>query len=461
MIDIDIKRIDSILEEVVRNMGGKETQLVVVTKKVQAIDPIRFFERAKKLEENRVFWASADGSFCVAGVGEQIEITTTHTNDQQMNHVWNELTKQAVVYNPYNVIGTGLFAIGGMDFDPLSERTTLWKNFKPNQFIVPKYFITRHMDSFFYTVSLQVNKSANITELVEELAQVEAELLDGKEENRIPATVAQHQVIEPEQWRNTVQLAVDEIKKDKFRKVVLARELRLKLDKEAEIGSILNRLLTTQPNSYVFAFEKQQDCFLGATPERLVKVEGNQLFSTCLAGTAARGQGEKEDAEIAMTELLNDEKNLEEHGYVVKMIQDAITPYCTDIKIADAPIVLTLKNLQHLYTPVSAQLKKEFTIFDIIYALHPTPALGGVPTDKSLQFIRDYELLDRGWYGAPVGWLDGKQNGEFAVAIRSGLIQGEEASLFAGCGVMKDSDPWKEFEETSIKFLPMLSVLGG
>src|SRR5699024_8770370 len=104
------------------------------------------------------------------------------------------------------------------------------------------------------------------------------------------------------------------------------------------------------------------------------------------------------------------------------------------------PVIYPLKNLQHLYTPVTATLKDKYSIFDIIEQLHPTPALGGTPTKESLAFIREHEKLDRGWYGAPIGWLDSNQNGEFAVAIRSGLIQGDEASLFAGCCGVKDYD---------------------
>src|SRR5699024_4598460 len=123
------------------------------------------------------------------------------------------------------------------------------------------------------------------------------------------------------------------------------------------------------------------------------------------------------------------------------------------------PTVHPLKNLQHLYTPVRATLRDDCTIFDIIKRLHPIPALGGEPRDEALAFIRQYESLDRGWYGAAVGWLDDQHNGAFVVGIRSSLIQQDEASLFSGCGIMKDSDPAVEYEETSIKFLPMLNVL--
>jgi len=236
--------------------------------------------------------------------------------------------------------------------------------------------------------------------------------------------------------------------------------LRLKLNKEANISRVLQELLNKQANSYVFAFEKESDCFVGATPERLVKLEQDKVLSTCLAGTAPRGETKEEDKAIGQS-LLHDSKNREEHDFVVRMIKNGIKHYCTNVVIPASPVLYPLKNLQHLYTPVTAALKKGYSIFDIIGELHPTPALGGTPTQASLKFIRDNELLDRGWYGAPVGWLDSNRNGEFAVAIRSGLIQGDEASLFAGCGIVKDSDIEKEYEETNIKFLPMLTVFGG
>src|SRR5699024_2727450 len=138
--------------------------------------------------------------------------------------------------------------------------------------------------------------------------------------------------------------------------------------------------------------------------------------------------------------LLNDAKNLEEHDYVVQMIRQNIADYCEDIDMPEQPVIYPLRNLQHLYTPVKARLKQGASVLSIINQLHPTTALGGVPREKALSFIRQHEFLERGWYGAPLGWMDNNDNSEFVVAIRSGLIQGKEASLFAGCGVMKDSD---------------------
>ena len=124
-------------------------------------------------------------------------------------------------------------------------------------------------------------------------------------------------------------------------------------------------------------------------------------------------------------------------------------------------LILKTRDIQHLYTPVTGKAKKDTSLLLLVDRLHPTPALGGLPKEKAVEKIREVEELDRGFYGAPLGWVDYKGNGEFAVSIRSGLIQGDEASLFAGCGVVEDSNPESEYIETKIKFRPMLTALGG
>src|SRR5690625_5144560 len=195
--------------------------------------------------------------------------------------------------------------------------------------------------------------------------------------------------------------------------------MKFTLNEDANIGTLLKKLMDTQTNSYIFAIEHDGDCFIGATPERLVKVNNKELLSTCLAGTAPRGKTKQEDKKIGQA-LMDDQKNREEHAYVVHMIKNSITPYCESIDIPEQPILYPLKNLQHLYTPVTATLKESFTVFDIIEKLHPTPSLVVFPRNESLSFIREHELLDRGWYGSPIGWLDSNGNSEFVVAIRSG-----------------------------------------
>jgi len=459
MIEIKEDLMESIVHQALEKANRKDqTQLLSITKKINKIDPIQFFEAAKKTNENRTFWTSTPDEFYLIGVGNAHEIIATESRFQVTEDEWRHIIDEAIVHNPYQVAGTGVVALGGMSFDPLKPTTSLWKNYEPSQFTIPEYTLTIHKDTHYFTVTKSVQPTDDAEIIATEIKRAETILFTGNKELPTGSKVIAKQEVEPEQWINSVKKAITDIQHHKAEKIVLAREVRVRLDKRAEISVLLKRLIHMQQNSFVFAFEQGEDCFIGATPERLVKVEGNELLSTCLAGTAPRGKTEQEDRDIS-SDLLHDHKNREEHDYVVKMIRRNIEMYCTHLQIPKAPVIYPLQNLQHLYTPVTATLKDRYSIFDVVKQLHPTPALGGVPREESLAFIREHELLDRGWYGAPIGWMDSNENGEFAVAIRSGLIQGDEVSLFAGCGVMKDSDPQAEYEETNIKLLPMLSVM--
>ena len=461
MIEMKENLVETMLDQAIDTAKLRnEDQLVSITIKIDKINPISFFENAKKTGKDRVFWSSTAADFYLVGVGNVTEIQAENNRFKKTEEVLNDILKKAIIHNPYQVPGTGVIALGGMSFDPQKQRTNLWKNFKASQFTIPEFLLTKNNEQYYYTMIKIIHKNDDLSELLCEWEDSEKKLLEDSIVWPVHPRVVDKKEIMPEKWLDSVRQAKEKINNGQAKKIVLAREMRLRFEQSVKMSTLLQKLLHTQSSSFVFAFEKGEDCFVGATPERLIKLTNNQLLSTCLAGTAPRGNTEKEDLEIA-GQLFCDEKNREEHDYVVQMIRNSIEKYCDNVQIPDEPIIYPLKNLQHLYTPVTAILRNGESIFDIIEQLHPTPALGGVPKEKSLAFIRDHEQLDRGWYGAPIGWLDSDKSAEFAVAIRSGLIQGDEASLFAGCGIMKDSDPKAEYEETNIKFLPMLSVLEG
>ncbi|WP_248511784.1 isochorismate synthase MenF, partial [Sporosarcina sp. NCCP-2222] len=160
-------------------------------------------------------------------------------------------------------------------------------------------------------------------------------------------------------------------------------------------------------------------------------------------------------------ELMRDRKNREEHQYVVDMISAIFNRLSQDVSIPKTPRLMKVRDIQHLYTPVQGSVGKDTDIFSFIQSLHPTPALGGVPTNTALDMIRQEEGIDRGYYAAPIGWTDAAGNGEFAVAIRSALLAGNKAYLYAGGGIVADSDPHSEYAETWVKFRPVLRALGG
>lgn len=461
MIQMKEKTLASFIQEAIdraRNNGA--AQLISWTKKIEPLSMIGAFKRTEHCTENRLFWTNSKQDFILFGLGTATEVVALENRFEQIEEKWNELIESALIYNPYKKQGTGLTAIGGMSFDPLEAQGELWANFPLSKLTVPKYLIMNEADEYYATFNRYVQAEDDVETVLAQINEVVNLLSTDLDKSTLPKQEIEKQnEKDPEAWKESVQKAVDMIKAKKAQKIVLARELRLKLSDRVQVSSLVEKLLITQPQSYIFAYEQGDDCFVGASPERLVQVQGDELLSTCLAGTAARGKDEKEDKQIADAELVHNAKNREEHDHVVQMIKSSISPFCHDIKIPNQPTVLTLRNLQHLYTPVRARLNNGVSVFNLIEVLHPTPALGGVPTETALQFIREEEKFTRGWYGAPIGWLDYNGNSEFAVAIRSGLVQKDEMSLFAGCGVMADSDPDKEYEETAVKFLPMLTIL--
>lgn len=457
MVDPEVVKHESLIKKASLKIDKDEKKMLSITKKIDKMDPLLFFSAAKKIASYRTFWTSTIDDFVLVGVGNLYEIETTENRYEQTWNAWQTIQDKAEVHNPFNVPGTGLVALGGMTFDPKKEKSPLWENYPDSQLHIPEFLLTKYNDQFYLTINTYLAKDDNPSMLARKAREKEQLLMTGSDTPHTNLTVKSKKEIEPEQWKQAVYKAREAIRQYDVEKIVMAREMRLIFSEKVDIANVLEKLLDTQPNSYIFAFDHGEDCFVGATPERLVKVEKEKMLSTCLAGTSPRGKTSEEDEELSRR-FLHDEKNLQEHDFVVQMIRQGIEKYCVNIDIPKKPVVYKLKNLQHLYTPVKATLKNDATIFDIVKQLHPTPALGGTPTEDALSFIRSHELLDRGWYGAPIGWIDSNHYGEFVVAIRSGLIQGNEASLFAGCGIVEDSDIEEEYEETNMKFLPMLNV---
>ncbi|MFC7063923.1 isochorismate synthase [Halobacillus seohaensis] len=462
MLHTKIPQIDEIVEEAINQATLQgEPQLVCIVNQIDRTDSIAFLDRANKIDKHRMFWRSADEAFVLAGVGsaQRIQSADQHRFNE-VESVWNDIQEKAKVYDSINEKGTGLVALGGFSFDTQQVNRSPWEAFPDNQMTIPMYLLTNKDEKSYLTTNILVLEEDHAQQIIHQIKSDQQQLLNGiREEVNLPHR-SNTEEISPDKWKVSVEKATEDIKNGELEKVVLAREIRLKFSREVELAAVIENLSNTQDNSYIFAIESGGDYFVGATPERLARVDNQELVSTCLAGTAPRGRNDEEDQKLGQT-LLQDPKNRQEHDFVVQMIREAVEACCLDVEIPKSPVVYPLSNLQHLYTPVTATLEQGYTLLDVVGRLHPTPALGGMPQKKSVDYIRSHEVLNRGWYAGPVGWFDGKNNGEFAVAIRSALIQKNEASLFAGCGVVEDSDPEAEYQETGVKFKPMLSVLGG
>jgi len=242
-------------------------------------------------------------------------------------------------------------------------------------------------------------------------------------------------------------------------KVVLARMCEVSSAGPLELEAALGELCAAYPDCYTYFFAPRPGCaFLGATPELLVSVQGAALRSMALAGSIRRGRTPAEDDTLAAA-LFNSAKDRYEHDLVAVELRRRLSLVSAELLAPAEPQVLRFRNIQHLHTPFSARLKKPKGVLTVLARLHPTPALGGMPRPAALEFIRQYEPLTRGWYAAPVGWLDSHLDGCFAVGIRSAVVQRERAWLYAGAGIVAASQAQSEWEETALKFRPMLQAL--
>lgn len=443
--------------------------IVSYIEKVHHIDTLHFLNNnLSQFENENFYWEDAHSSFYIAGLGTVKTMNIMHMDNRFKNikEEWQKLIDRSIIENPYSEVnGVGPALFGGFSFDYVKSDSNLWENFNHGLFYLPKYMVTKVDGQSYFTTNILCTPNQENNPNVEQILLERKNVLSNTKTSLASELVEISESPKVEErngvlWIDRVNKAIELLKLAFAKKVVLARDLHLSYQQKINHMSVLNNLKQQQKNSYIFSMTSEKDCFIGATPERLVKKEGKHIFSSCVAGSAPRGKTDREDNQIK-TDLLNDPKNLEEHQFVVDMITNAFHQLCDSVSRAKSPQIMTNKDIHHLYTPVEGWAKEGVSIFEFVKELHPTPALGGTPTETALQIIRDLELFERGMYAGPLGWVDYKQNGEFVVAIRSALLKESEAVLFAGCGIVKNSIPDKEYEETKVKFRPMLRALGG
>lgn len=256
------------------------------------------------------------------------------------------------------------------------------------------------------------------------------------------------------EWESRVTQAVQRIRAGELDKAVLARELIAESELEIDPRHIAANLIT----SYDRCWTSMVDGWVGASPEMLVRRRGGLVTSRVLAGTIQRTSEEDADRALA-THLARSSKDLGEHEYAVASVAEALAPWCSGMNVPDAPYVLELPNVFHLASDVTGVARPGVTSLGLAAALHPSAAVCGTPTDTARELIGEIEGLDRGRYAAPVGWMDAAGDGEWTIALRGGVIEGRRARLFAGCGIVADSDPVAELAESNAKLIPMVQAL--
>lgn len=463
-ITIQEHRLASLLAEGVRQARERNRPVLVSTVlRAPQYDPLVFFDHGARLADERVFWSSPSGDMVLAGVDRAWDISASgSTRFTHIATAWAELCGGALLDDPFGMMGTGPILMGGFSFDPLRPPTELWAGFPDGLMLLPRFLLTRADGANWLTINSVITPESTLAAETEKAQRV-YELFDGDGELApiAPGTIRQAEdVPEAAAWQEIVREVERNLRGGELGKVVLARQYRVQGRTVFNPARVLNRLRVQYNDCFLFAVARGERCFLGASPERLVRLRHENVRATCLAGSIARGATPEEDAQLG-EELLASAKDRAEHEFVVRAICDNLAEVCGG-RLSTGPLsLMKLRNIQHLFTPIVGRVSRGRNILDLVERLHPTPAMGGTPREPAMAMIREYEGMDRGWYAAPVGWIDARGEGEFAVAIRSALLRGSQAVLFAGCGIVAGSDPAREYAESCLKLRPMLSVLGG
>ncbi|OLF53663.1 isochorismate synthase [Pseudomonas chlororaphis] len=414
------------------------------------LDPLRLYEAHRQ----GFFWCARQPDLTLFGYGCQWQALASGSQRMaEIQRQWAALCVDALVAGPKSPL-----LLGGMRFDEQQAGAAHWAGFADASFHLAHWLLSEDASGRWLRCQRRVEPDSDPAELARDsLAAYERLLAMAPPAPSAPRAIERH-ALPAAQWQAKVDAALQAIDAGHLSKVVLARHIEYRLDAPLDSGAVMRRLHDQRSPSHLFALHRGAHCFMGATPERLLGARQGQLNTHALAGSARRGRTAAEDEALG-ARLLADAKEQHEHRLVVQTIRQGLDALVSDLQAAAGPRLLKLANVQHLSTPIQARLRPEHSLLDGVRALHPTPAVGGLPRAGALNFIRRHEGFDRGWYAAPVGWLDAEGNGDFLVALRSALLAPDSCHLFAGCGIVQGSRPADEYEETQIKLSSMERAL--
>lgn len=441
-------------------IGGR---LVSVAKRCGGVDPAGFLHQAQGQE--RLYWADSHNATIFAGFGATADlIAWGHDRFQQIEARARALFANAILpQNAPTLAAPRLF--GGFSFRPDFTPDNTWAVFKPAHFILPHYQLLQDDNQTWLTLNALIPTDESPGELIPQLEAALSERIaalrteDGRRKTESSAKYTLDYPMSFGEWERVIKQTVQQTKECELQKAVLSRVCEIRFGQRIDVDSVLDKLNTIYPMCYRFLFEpRPHHAFFGATPELLAHVTGRTLATVALAGSAPRGDTPAGD-KLHAHNLLHSGKDRWEHQLVVDAIRHRLEPLSERFNANVQPHIYALPNIQHLQTSIYSTLKEPIGILPIVAHLHPTPALGGTPRQTALQLIQELEPVPRGWYAGPVGMIDHQLDGTFAVAIRSAVSQEKRVWLHAGAGIVSKSDAKKEWDETELKFRPILEAL--
>ena len=428
------------------NDSAPAVRLRAVTREVDPIEEILAYADP----HDPVVWSRRGDALAARGRVISFDPAADRAGAAGVSRWWRELVAAAAVDDPVRLPGTGLVAFGALPFDPRPDARRTGAA-QPVSFFVPQMVVGRR-GSRSWVTAFSIDGSDPVTELP-------APVGFGPHWS---ATVGPG-ALAPEEYQAAVTSGVEAIRAGEVEKVVLARDLAGTVPAGADLRRLVRALTSAYPDTWGFAV----DGLIGASPETLVTVSGGTVTARVLAGTIARGADADADTAASLT-LATSTKDLDEHGYAVRSVLDALRPSTSSLVAGEQPFMLKLPNVWHLATDVEGELAADASALDLVAALHPTAAVAGTPTDVALDVIRRLEPFDRGRYAGPVGWTDAHGDGEWAIALRCAQFQTGDAAggtapvpftAYAGAGIVAASDPESEMLETRVKFRPIVDAL--
>lgn len=436
---------------------------------IPTVDALAVLEQNGNTKGFQYYWEKPSDKFAIAAAGSLERIQTTGQGRfRESSDQGKELLSK--VYHISNLKHhlASVHLLGGFSFFDHNIGKD-WRNFGAGSFTLPEWVLVKNGKLTILTITKKIssdtkkdviyNDFLTTLEHLDSICDAGSYNVDAKQSFRSTVNIPGKDSKAFKQWVDSVESATDLIKAKEFKKIVLARELKVELQTPVSDTRILNHLRNQYPDCYSFLISQDgRSSFIGSTPERLASFREREVLTEGLAGSISRGKTASEDA-VLEHELLHSQKDLNEHAFVLDAIEENLQRFSDVFEHPVSPGIKKLSNVQHLYTPVHARIKKGVSRTEVLSKLHPTPAVGGYPREAAMPYINKLEQFDRGWYAAPVGWINAHGEGEFVVAIRSGLIKNNEVRFFAGCGIVEDSNPQKEWDETNLKFIPMLTAL--
>ncbi len=452
---------------------SRETQWIALHAQIAARDALAVFEASEA--RDRFYWERPDEGRAIAALGcaGAIEVDGQNRFDEASRRAARVFERVHACASDASA-AAGPLLVGGFAFANAASGAPHWRGFPAGRLVLPELTLRADGDRGRCTLVRPVEPppaGASEARAPVICAQLRADLdavrrlsvgrspIDASSaEAGGPLDLRVRADLSHAEYRAQVEAALREIAAGGFEKAVVARCVCVRGSGDWDPSALLDALRRAHPSCAVFAVARASATFLGATPECLLRVADGRVETASVAGSAPRGRNPEEDAELGR-QLRESKKEQAEHAFVVRALREALAPHCEALEVRESPRLMRLQDIQHLETPISGILRARASILDLLGSVHPTPAVAGAPREAALRWLSRCENLDRGWYSGPVGFVESDGAGEFYAALRSVVMRENEARLFAGAGVVADSDPEAELRETRLKLRAVLGPL--